>query len=89
LIKADQAQKSDAEFSPHVPKKWDEAALADWATPVGRLNVQPGHISAREYYAFTVENLRTYPVYLHGKEPEGYWEMLNQVGLQPLIEPEN
>jgi mono/diheme cytochrome c family protein len=35
-----------------------------------------------------VENLRTYPVYLPGREPEGYWEMLQHVGPKPLIQPE-
>jgi mono/diheme cytochrome c family protein len=85
LLPIGQAQKSDA---PQIPKVWDEAALAEWATPVAGLNVRPGHMSAKEYYALTVENLKTYPIYLNGKEPEGYWEMLNKVGPQPLIEPE-
>src|SRR5215468_7459098 len=71
-----------------IPKTWDEAALADWATPVAGLNVRPTHISAKEYYAMPVENLRSYPVYFPGREPEGYWEMLQRVGPEPLIEPE-
>src|SRR5215831_14458736 len=71
-----------------IPKTWDEAALAEWATPVAGLNVRPTNISAKEYYAMTVENLRSYPVYFPGREPEGYWEMLERVGPQPLIEPE-
>src|SRR5215831_6537403 len=71
-----------------IPKTWDEAALAEWATPVAGLNVRPTNISAKEYYAMTVENLRTYPAYFPGREPEGYWEMLQRVGPQPLIEPE-
>jgi hypothetical protein len=71
-----------------IPKTWDETALADWATPLAGLNVGPTHISSKEYYSMRVENLRTYPVYLPGREPEGYWEMLQHVGPQPLIEPE-
>jgi hypothetical protein len=74
--------------SPRVPKVWDEAALADWATPVAGLNLPPTTMSADEYYSMTVENLRTYPVYFPGREPDGYWEMLHRVGPQPLIEPE-
>jgi hypothetical protein len=35
-----------------------------------------------------VDNLRTYPVYFPGREPEGYWDMLQHVGPKPLIEPE-
>src|SRR5215831_15600451 len=71
-----------------VPKTWDEAALADWATPVAGLNLRPGHLSEKDYYALPVENLRTYPVYYPGREPAGYWEMLQHVGPKPLIEPE-
>src|SRR6266498_783817 len=74
--------------SPRVPKVWDEAALADWATPVAGLNVPPTNMSADEYYSMTVENVRTYPVYFPGREPDGYWKMLQRVGPQPLIEPE-
>ena len=81
-------QEADRNVSAQIPKTWDEAALTEWATPVAGLNMRPTHISAKEYYAQTVENLRTYPVYINGKEPEGYWEMLNRVGPQPLIEPE-
>ena len=73
---------------PAIPKTWDEAALPDWATPIAGLNVRPTHISAKEYYSLSVENLRTYPVYYPGREPEGYWDMLQHVGPKPLIEPE-
>jgi hypothetical protein len=82
------AQKPDDEVAPGIPKTWDDAALADWATPVAGLNQRPTHISAKEYYSLSVDNLRTYPVYFPGREPEGYWNMLQHVGPQPLIEPE-
>ena len=71
-----------------IPKNWDETALADWATPLAGLNVRPAFISSKEYYSMRVDNLRTYPVYFPGREPEGYWEILHHVGPQPLIEPE-
>ena len=58
-------------FRPEIPKVWDDAALAEWATPVAGLNLRPKHISASEYYALKIENLRTYPVYAPGREPEG------------------
>jgi hypothetical protein len=75
-------------WKPDIPRTWDDAALADWATPVAGLNVRPTHISAREYYSLTTENLRTYPVYFPGREPNGYWDMLQHVGPKPLIEPD-
>jgi len=73
---------------PRIPRVWDDAALAEWATPVAGLNVRPTNMSASDYYAMAVENLRTYPVYYPGREPAGYWERLQRVGPQPLIEPE-
>src|SRR5512133_3940784 len=73
---------------PKVPRTWDTKALADWATPVAGLSLRPGHFSEVEYYQSPVDNLRTYPVYYPGREPEGYWEMLQKAGPQPLIEPE-
>jgi len=76
-----------ARARPEVPRVWDEAALADWATPIAGLNVRPTNVPAKEYYAMAVENLRTYPVYFPGREPDGYWDMLQRVGPQPLIEP--
>jgi mono/diheme cytochrome c family protein len=71
-----------------APKTWNAKALADWATPVAGLNVRPGHFSEEEYYRAPVDNVRTYPVYYPGREPEGYWEMLQNVGPKPLIEPD-
>src|SRR5262245_22724373 len=80
--------RAQSAFRPVVPKTWDESALADWATPIAGLNVRPTEISGREYYALLVDNLRTYPVYFPGREPAGYWEMLQHAGPKPLIEPE-
>lgn len=82
------AQPRSRRWEPDIPKVWDEDALRDWATPLAGLNVPPTHLSAKEYYSFKIENLRTYPVYFPGREPEGYREMLERVGPQPLIEPD-
>src|SRR5262245_61484611 len=71
-----------------APKTWDELALRDWATPVAGLNVRPGHFSEEEYLRAPVDNLRTYPVYYPGREPAGYFEMIQNVGPKPIIEPE-
>ncbi len=75
-------------YRPTIPKTWDEAALFDWVTPLAELNLRPTHISAEEYYALPIENRQTYPVYYPGREPEGYWEMLQHAAPKPLIEPE-
>ncbi len=81
-----QSQTSEP-FRPSIPATWDEKALADWATPLAGLNLRPGHVSAKEYYAATVDNYRTYPVYAADREPTGYWEMLQKLEPKPLIQP--
>jgi mono/diheme cytochrome c family protein len=77
-----------AQGTTNPPVTWDEAALREWATPIAGLNVRPGHFSAEEYQRAPMDNLRTYPVYYPGREPAGYWDMLQSVGPKPLIEPE-
>jgi cytochrome c551/c552 len=72
--------------SNRVPRIWDDATLADWATPVAGLNVRPAHYSAAEYYASPEDNYRTYPVYHPDQEPPGYWEWLQQQKPQPVVE---
>lgn len=73
-------------FRPEIPRVWDDAALAEWATPLAGLNARPTHMSSADYYATPVDNLKTYPVYALGREPAGYWEMLRSVGPRPLLE---
>jgi hypothetical protein len=68
------------------PRIWDDAALAEWATPVAGLNVRPAHFSSAEYYAAPVDNLRTYPVYHPDSEPAGYWEWLQKQKPEPLVD---
>ncbi len=74
-------------FRPRIPKTWDRAALAEWATPLAKLNQRPAHITSAQYYGLPVEDLRTYPVYAPGREPAGYWRMLETIGPKPLLDP--
>lgn len=70
------------------PRIWNDQALAEWATPVAGLNIRPGHFSEGEYYAAPVaEAVRTYPVYLPGREPHGYFEALQTRRPEPLVVP--
>jgi hypothetical protein len=80
------AAKHVKRWSPDIPRVWDDAALADWLTPLAGLNLRPTHMSAKEYYSMPEYNLRSYPVYMPGHEPKGYWEMLQRIGPQPLIQ---
>lgn len=70
----------------HAPRIWDDRSLADWATPVAALKVRPSHYTSAEYYAAPADNLRTYPVYLPGKEPAGYWEALQKRKPEPVVD---
>ena len=74
-------------WRPEIPRVWDEAALAGWATPLAGLGAAPTHMSAADYYAIPEENLRSYPLYMPDREPPGYFERLQSSGPQPLIEP--
>jgi hypothetical protein len=70
-----------------APRIWNDRDLAEWATPVAALETRPGHLSEKEYYAVPVgEWVRSYPVYFPGREPAGYWQMLQAKKPEPLIE---
>src|SRR5437763_3864386 len=70
------------------PRLWNDRDLAEWATPIAALNVRPGHLTEAEYYAVpSGEWVRTYPVYYPGREPEGYWQMLQSKRPEPLVAP--
>lgn len=67
---------------------WTDKDLAEWATPVAGLNVRPGHFSEKEYYSVPPgEFLRTYPVYLPGREPAGYSQWIASRKPEPLLQP--
>jgi mono/diheme cytochrome c family protein len=76
-----------AQGTAKTPVTWDEVPLRDWATPIAGINARPAHFSPEEYHRAPIDNLRTYPVYFPGREPAGYWDMLQSVGPKPLIEP--
>jgi hypothetical protein len=75
-----------AHTATRAPVIWDDRALADWATPVGKVQIRPAHYSSAEYYAAPAENLRTYPVYRPDKEPPGYWESLQKKKPESLVD---
>ena len=52
------------------------------------LNARPKHITAEQYYGLPVDKPEDLPGLLGGEGPPGYWEFLQKVRPQPLIEPE-
>jgi mono/diheme cytochrome c family protein len=80
-------QSTTTTWKPDIPRAWATTELLDWATPVAGLNARPSHYSEAEYYQAPVDNYRTYPVYAPGREPAGYWDMLQRIGPKPLVAP--
>jgi hypothetical protein len=69
-----------------APRLWTDAALAGWALPIAGVNATPSFYTEAEYYAARVDELRTYPVYVAGREPKGYRAQLLARGPLPLID---
>ncbi|HWB85463.1 MAG TPA: hypothetical protein VG675_15070 [Bryobacteraceae bacterium] len=68
------------------PRFWNDRDLADWAAPVAGINEPPEHFTEGDYYESPVaEWVRTYPVYFPGREPAGYWAMLQKKKPEPLV----
>jgi hypothetical protein len=70
-----------------VPRLWTDEALAGWALPIAGVKDTPKFFTEAEYYAAPVDEVRTYPVYIRSREPEGYRAWMRKQGPQPLIEP--
>lgn len=69
-----------------APRLWTDAALEGWALPLAGVDATPRFYTEAEYYAARVDELRTYPVYVKGREPKGYRDQLRRRGPQPLVE---
>jgi hypothetical protein len=69
-----------------VPRLWTDEALRTWPLPVAGVHASPSFISEAEYYAAPVDEVRTYPVYVKSREPNGYRDWMRQQGPRPLID---
>ena len=70
---------SAQEFHLDIPRAWDDKEVARLEVPLAQRDRSPRYMSAEEYYALKVRPIyRTYPVYIAGREPEGYFESLKQ-----------
>ena len=69
-----------------APRLWTDQALKAFALPIAGVNAAPTFYSEAEYYAAPVDELRTYPVYVNGREPKGYRDWMRGQGPKPLIE---
>src|SRR5215211_6224158 len=67
------------EYIPEIPKTWDEEKLATMELPLADSTVKVKHYPAEQYYKLPEMSVyKTYPVYVAGKEPPGYYDWLKQ-----------
>ncbi len=70
---------SQAVFSPIVPRAWDADALAALEVPLPNPQYSPKAVPVDYYYRIPVRPIhRGYPVYVPGREPEGYFAALQR-----------
>ncbi len=60
--------------------------MAGYRLPLAATGQPPRMISGDRYYALSEYNLKTYPVYAPGREPEGYIEWLKRQDPAPLVD---
>ena len=80
------SQTGPQPFRPEIPKVWDDAAIREVELPLAaRIPVQ--HMPSEYYYSIPVRpNVKTYPIYMPGKEPQGYWEWLQKQEPEPAFD---
>jgi hypothetical protein len=73
------AQASATQFSPVVPRTWDDQAIAELEVPLADPVGSPKHVSADYYYRMPVRPIyKGYAIYSPGHEPPGYKAWLAQ-----------
>src|SRR5262245_51709273 len=79
LIPVGRAQKSNADFTPTIPKTWDDEAVAALEVPLADPRYSPAQVSSDYYYRMPVRPIyKSYPIYAPGKEPPGYLDWLER-----------
>src|SRR5215471_20318982 len=74
-----QAQNSGSNWSPTVPRTWDDEAVRSLELPLATPTASPKHITSDYYYRMPVRPIyKSYPVYRPDKEPPGYFNRLAQ-----------
>ena len=71
-----------------IPKTWDDEKLATLELPLADSAVKVKHYPADQYYRLPERSIyKTYPVYIAGKEPPGYYEWLKQQEPEVVFNP--
>jgi hypothetical protein len=76
------------DFHPDIPKTWDDKEVAQFEVPLASADRSPRYMTGAEYYGLKVRPIyRSYPMYVRGKEPAGYFESLKQKEPEILFDP--
>ena len=69
----------EGDFTPDIPKTWDDRIMASLEIPLVDAGSSAVHVSADYYYSIPVRPIyKSYPVYAVGKEPPGYEAWLKE-----------
>jgi hypothetical protein len=75
-------------YSPAIPRVWDDAEMASLQLPLVDPTASPKQIPSDYYYRIPIRTIyKNYPVYVPGKEPAGYLEWLKQQDPQSAFDP--
>jgi mono/diheme cytochrome c family protein len=80
------AQTGQPSFRPEIPKVWDDAAMHEVELPLAA-HIPVQHMPSDYYYSIPIRpNVKTYPIYVPGREPKGYWEWLKKQDPRPAFD---
>lgn len=81
------AQDSKKNWSPIIPKTWDDEAMLSLELPLADPTASPKHISSDYYYRIPVRPIyKGYPVYHPDKEPPRYLDFLKKQQPQIVVD---
>src|SRR5215472_15973476 len=70
---------ADQTFQPEIPRAWEDKEVGRYELPLAQWDRTPRFLPASKYYAQKVRTIyRTYPVYVNGREPAGYFDSLKK-----------
>src|SRR5262245_23023661 len=74
----------------HIPRTFDDSAMASVELPLARPEASPVHLKSEYYYRIGVRPIyKSYPIYAPEKEPPDYIDWLKQQEPQPAFDPAN
>lgn len=71
-----------------IPRTWDDEKMATLELPAADSTIKVKHYPAEQYYRLPEMTIyKTYPVYIAGREPPGYYEWLKQQEPEVVFDP--